>query len=222
MRIGIREQLAVVVLLCSLVPLAVLAITTWVNNHDFVVDITSRSLSLTASLKAAQIAADLLLIQATCSTIVTRVLVQNALRNFYKNGSAQNWTNAETDVAGALASGGLSALLQVKIFSRNETGDPGGLLNVTADLAGAEISLPYKYDNGTAVKLGDPGLGFPEALYPNVTYVKTLEQDPMDARENFTSISAFADFPLNTTSALFLGPIQINECKYISTSISGT
>jgi len=215
MRIGIREQLAVVVLLCSLVPLAVLAITTWVNNHDFVVDITSRSLSLTASLKAAQIASDLLLIQSTCSTIVTRVLVQNALRNFYKgNGISQNWTNAETDVAGALASGGLSALLQVTIFSRNETGNRYGLLNVTADLTGAEINLPYEYDNGTTVKLGDPGLGFPEALYPNITYAKTSLPDPMDPSVNYTSVAAFSDFPMNVSSALFLGPVQINECNY--------
>lgn len=36
MRIGIREQLAGLVLLCALVPLAILAITTWVNNHNFV------------------------------------------------------------------------------------------------------------------------------------------------------------------------------------------
>ena len=215
MRIGIREQLAVVVLLCSLVPLAVLAITTWVNNHDFVVDITSRSLSLTASLKAAQIASDLLLIQATCSTIVTRVLIQNAVRNFYKgNNTSQNWTNAQNDVAGALASGGLSALLQVTIFSRNETGSRFGVLNVTADLQDAEINLPYKYDNGTTVKLGDPGPGFPEALYPNITYTKTSLKDPMDESVNFTAVAAFADFPLNTTSALFLGPLQINDCKY--------
>ena len=221
MRIGIREQLAGLVLLCSLVPLAVLAIATWVNNHDFVVDITSRSLSLTASLKAAQIAADLLLIQSTCSTIVTRVLVQNALRNFYKGNGIQNWTNAETDVAGALASGGLSALLQVTIFSRNGTGNPWGLLNVTADLTNAEINLPYKYENGSSVKLGDPGLGYPEALYPNVTYGKTSTPDPMDPSVNLSSVAAFSDFPMNTSSALFLGPLQINECNYNPSSHLG-
>jgi osomolarity two-component system sensor histidine kinase SLN1 len=93
MRIGIREQFAAVVLVTALVPLMVLAIATWVNNHNFVTGITSQQLSLTASLKAAQIASDLLLIQSTCSTITTRILIQSALRNFYKgNSSTSNWT----------------------------------------------------------------------------------------------------------------------------------
>lgn len=217
MRIGIREQLALLVLLCSLVPLAILAITTWVNNHDFVVDITSQSLSLTASLKAAQVAADLLLIQSTCSTIVTRVLVQSALRGFYRNNGTftdQNRTNAENDILSGLAGGGLSALLQVTIFSRNETGNPWGLLNKTASFRDNHFDLPYKYENGTTVRLGDPGLGYPEALYPNISYTKTSLPDPMDARVNYTQPAAFSDFPLNTTSALLLGPLQINDCKF--------
>lgn len=93
MRVGIREQFAAVVLITALVPLMVLAIATWVNNHDFVTGVTSQQLSLTASLKAAQIAADLLLIQSTCSTIPTRIIIQNAIRNFYKgNSSTSNWT----------------------------------------------------------------------------------------------------------------------------------
>lgn len=170
MRIGIREQLAFVVLLTSLIPLAILAIATWVNNHNFVVDITSKSLSLTASLKAAQIASDLLLIQSTCSTIVTRILLQNALKSFYRgNQTSMNWTAANNDVISALASGGLSALLQVTVFSKNGTGDGYGLLNATADLGTSGIGLPFNYLNGSQVMLGDPGLGYPEALYPNVS-----------------------------------------------------
>ena len=132
MRIGIREQLAFVVLLTSLIPLAILAIATWVNNYNFVVNVTSKSLSLTASLKAAQVASDLLLIQSTCSTIVTRVLLQDALKTYYRTYPApMNWTAASNDVVGALASGGLSALLQVTVFSKNATGNGYGLLNAT-------------------------------------------------------------------------------------------
>ena len=51
MRIGIREQLAAVVLVTALLPLAVLAIAVWINNHNLVVNVTSQELSLTASLK---------------------------------------------------------------------------------------------------------------------------------------------------------------------------
>lgn len=39
MRIPIREQLGLLVLFTSLMGLAILAITTWVNNYNFVVDI---------------------------------------------------------------------------------------------------------------------------------------------------------------------------------------
>jgi osomolarity two-component system sensor histidine kinase SLN1 len=210
MRIGIREQLGAVVLITALVPLAVLAIATWINNHNFVVNITSQSLTLTASLKAAQVASDLLLIQATCATIVTRILLQDAIRAFYRgNGTANNWTVASDDISSALASGGLSALLQVTVFSRNQTGDPYGILNATA--VAANIGLPYQYPNGTQVMLGDPGLGYPRALYPNITYNSTSEPNPGDPSINATQASAFLDFPLNSTSLLMLGPLQINN-----------
>jgi osomolarity two-component system, sensor histidine kinase SLN1 len=113
MRIPIREQLAGFLLITSLVPLAVLAIATWINNHNFVTGITSNSLSLAASLKATQIASDLLLIQATCSTIVTRVLLQDALKTYYRGDKTpQNWADALPDVKGALRSGGFASLLQ--------------------------------------------------------------------------------------------------------------
>lgn len=160
MRIGIREQLGILVLATSVVPLAILAIAVWINNHNFVVHITSNSLALTASLKASQIASNLELIQSTCGTIATRILMQDALKNFYAgNSSTNNWTTATADVAGGLAGGGLSALLQVIVFSRNGTGNPGGLFNVTDP--NADIQLPGTAPNGSAVFLGDPGLGYP-------------------------------------------------------------
>lgn len=113
MRIPIREQLAGFLLITSLVPLAVLAIATWMNNHSFVTEITANALELTASLKATQIASDLLLIQSTCATIVTRILLQDALKSFYRgNQSEENWEAASTDVTGALRTGGYSSLLQ--------------------------------------------------------------------------------------------------------------
>lgn len=109
----------------------------------------SQGLSLTASLKAAQVSADLELIQSTCSTIVTRVLIQSALQRFYLgNTTDANWVRAISDVQSALASGGYASLLQVKIYSRNETGDINGLLNVTGTFS-EPIRLPYNFPNGT-------------------------------------------------------------------------
>lgn len=61
------------------------------------------------------------------------------------------------------------------------------------------------------VYLGDSGLGFPPALYPNLTYTETTTQDPSDPTVNLTTVSAFPDFQFNTTSALLLGPLLVNS-----------
>ncbi|KAF4637618.1 hypothetical protein G7Y89_g452 [Cudoniella acicularis] len=204
-----RQQLGTVVLLCALVPLVVLAIATWVNNYNFVVGVTSQQLSLTASLKAAQIASDLLLIQSTCSTITTRILMQNALKSLYQGD--EDWTAAQDDLDSALASGDFSALLQLIVFSRNNTGDSTGLLKITANTSG--IVLPSSSPNGQSIPLGDGDLGYPPALYPNITYapVTPAVPDPMDPAISATAVNAFPDFPLNQNTVLLLGPLQIND-----------
>ncbi|KIN05502.1 hypothetical protein OIDMADRAFT_113786 [Oidiodendron maius Zn] len=199
MRIGIREQLAAVVLVTALVPLAVLAIATWVNSQKFVSQVTANSLSLTASLKAAQVTSDLLLIQSTSATLTSRVILQNSIKSFYQQNTAVNWTAASDDISDALESGGLSALLQVTVFSRNGTGYPHGILNVTASNTG--ITLPSQYSNGSLVMLGDGGPGYPAELYPSLTYSTTSISDPMDPNINGTTVTAFGDFVLNNTPA---------------------
>ncbi|KAH6722099.1 histidine kinase-group VI protein [Leptodontidium sp. MPI-SDFR-AT-0119] len=218
MRIGIREQLGAVILLTSLVPLAILSIAVWINNKNFVVNITSQELSLTASLKASQIASDLLLIQSTCATITTRILLNEALKAYYRgNQTATNFTAALSDASSALDTGGFSSLLQVIIFSRNSTiGGNGrenaslGLVKATAPNTG--IQLPYQYPNLTYAMLGDDSeLGYPPALYPNITYTQTDQPDPMDPSVNETRAMAFNDLPLNGTAELLLGPLQINN-----------
>jgi osomolarity two-component system, sensor histidine kinase SLN1 len=106
-------------------------------------------LTLTASLKAAQVNSDLQLLQSTCGTIVTRILIQSALQRFYQgNTSDSNWVRAISDIQSALASGGYSSLLQVIVYPRNETGDIYGLLNITGTNI-EPIALPYNYSNGT-------------------------------------------------------------------------
>lgn len=80
---------------------------------------------------------------------MTRIEIQKSLTNFYRNdNSASNWRLAEEDIQAALASTGYSQLIQVKIFSKDGTGDSKGLLNVTA-VGAADIQLPMKYPNGT-------------------------------------------------------------------------
>ena len=126
------------------------------------------------------------------------------------NTTAANWNAAFNDVKGALASGGYAALLQVSIFSRNQTGAGSALLQATANVT-PPVTLPYTYFNGTSVVLGDSGTGYPPSLYPNITYNTTSDPDPMDPAINATFVEAFLDFPFNSTSALLLGPFQIND-----------
>jgi osomolarity two-component system, sensor histidine kinase SLN1 len=59
--------------------------------------------------------------------------------------------------------------------------------------------------------LGDEGLGFPPALYPNLTYAPTAQVDPTDPTTNLTTVYAFANFTLGATSYLLLGPLQVNS-----------
>jgi osomolarity two-component system, sensor histidine kinase SLN1 len=85
MRIPIREQLGLLVLFCSLFALMVLAVATWTQSHGFIINIRLSALSLTASLKSAQISAALLLFQTSVQSISTRIMIQSALQR-YNNG----------------------------------------------------------------------------------------------------------------------------------------
>ncbi|KAF7177277.1 hypothetical protein CNMCM7691_005167 [Aspergillus felis] len=205
MRIPIAVQLGLLVLVTALVGLAVLSIATWINSYNFVVDVQSEGLELVATIKASQIASNLKLLESTCNTIVTRLLIQGALSRFYSgNSSDSNWTSSVTDVQSALSSSNYLDLYQAIIFSRNGQGNPHGLLNVTAkDIA--DITLPYTSSNGTAVMLGDKGLGYPPALYPNLTYSAASDGS------NTPDVYAFSDYKLGLSTALLLGPLPINS-----------
>lgn len=108
MRIPIREQLALLILLSALIGLAVISIATWISNHEFVLSICSSRLSLTASLKAAQLASNLDLMQTTATFLTTRVIIQYALQryNWYGNNTESNWFYAKSDMAAAVGNGG--------------------------------------------------------------------------------------------------------------------
>lgn len=79
LRVPIREQLAALVLLAVLASLAVVSVPTWLFVHGFVIDVKTQGLALTASLKAAQIAADIELLESICGAITTRIFIQQSL-----------------------------------------------------------------------------------------------------------------------------------------------
>ncbi|EXJ86282.1 hypothetical protein A1O1_06652 [Capronia coronata CBS 617.96] len=205
MRISIREQLGLLVLFCSLASLMVLALAVWFQNYNFIISIRLLSaLSLTASLKAAQLSSTLLLYISQVESVSTRVLIQSALSRYNSgNTSNENWARSQGDLEGALDSGAL--LVQAAVFPNAFNGNQtavNGLLNVTA--ADLVVKLPYSYPNGSAVYLGDPGLGYPPSLYPNLTY-----GDPAPGT-SYQSVS-YDGRTIEPGKPLFLGPLIVNE-----------
>ena len=210
MRVAIREQLAALVIFAVLVALAVVSIPTWVYVNKFVVDVETNALALTASLKAARISSEIDLVQTTCQNIATRILIQQSLANFYRgNNASSNWQEAKNDLASALSSSGLSSILQARLYSRNTTGDPQGLLNITGEFIDPPITLPYKDPDGNPIILGSD-FGYPPELYPNITYNDTGVPNPIHPSTNIFTANPFPDVRLSNTS-LLLGPLIVNS-----------
>ncbi|KAJ5503767.1 Six-hairpin glycosidase [Penicillium fimorum] len=205
MRIPIAVQLGLLVLLTAVSGVAVLAIATWFTTYNFVVDVKSKGLELVATTKASQIVSNLDLLETTCKTIATRILIQSALKRYYAgNTSDENWANSVADVQSALGSRGYLDLYQAIIYSKNGHEGVDALLNQTSDTV-PDITLPYTYSNGTSVRLGSDGLGYPPSLYPNLTY-----HGGPGANDSATAYS-FPDYILGLDSAMLLGPLKVNN-----------
>ena len=123
-RISVRQQLSLLLILSGCIGLAVLAIATWIANHQFVLNIAGERLETTASLKAAQLAYNLELMQTAATFVTTRAVIQSSLAR-YNNGSANdsesNWASAEADLEATLGDVGPlnnALVLQAMVFSR--------------------------------------------------------------------------------------------------------
>ncbi|KAL1898837.1 Histidine kinase osmosensor [Sporothrix stenoceras] len=211
MRVAIREQLAALVIIAVMVALAIVSIPTWIFVNGFVGDVESDGLALTASLKAARISSEIDLVQTTCENVASRILIQQALSNFYAgNHSSSNWALAGQDMQSALGSSGFTTLFQSRLYSRNTSGRATGLLNVTGNGIGA-IRLPYENSDGSAVFLGDDDLGYPPTLYPNITYNDTGLPSTIDNTTNAYIATAFPNVKLTNNGGLLLGPLIVNS-----------
>ncbi|KIH93127.1 osomolarity two-component system, sensor histidine kinase SLN1 [Sporothrix brasiliensis 5110] len=211
MRVAIREQLAALVIIAVMVALAIVSIPTWIFVNHFVGDVESTGLALTASLKAARISSEIDLLQTTCENVASRILIQGAFSSFYAgNHSESNWDLAQQDMQSALGAGGFTTLFQSRLYSRNTSGRATGLLNVTGNGIGS-IELPYENGNGSRVYLGDPDLGYPPTLYPNITYNDTGMPSSIDNTTNAFTATAFPDVKLTNNGGLLLGPLIINS-----------
>jgi osomolarity two-component system, sensor histidine kinase SLN1 len=210
MRVAIREQLAALVTFAVLVALAIVSIPTWLYVNRFVIDVTLEELSLTASLKSSRISAELELIQTSCLTISSRLLIQASLNTFYNgNISDSIWDVSKEDIKSALSAGVFTGLLQARIYSRNTTGNKFGLLNVTGDQI-PDIALPYLGANGRPLLLSNKSDGYPPELYPNITYEDQNRTNPYRPNTQAFAANAFPDVRLATNGGLLLGPLVVN------------
>ncbi|QDS71075.1 hypothetical protein FKW77_008897 [Venturia effusa] len=210
MRVGIRLQLGLLVLSASLIALMVLTLATWFTNHDFVLNIRSQRLVLTASLKAANIGAALSLVASSVTAVSTRLLIQSSLQRFHQgNNTDANWSRAiqdlNTALNGAVRSG---ILMQAKIFATNDSlGANTTVLRATGAGLNGLVRLPSAYPNGDPVFLGDEtALGYPQQLYPNLTYGASCDSGPSNSNR-----ACFGGTVLDSNSMLFLGPWSINS-----------
>ncbi|SMY29143.1 unnamed protein product [Zymoseptoria tritici ST99CH_1A5] len=211
MRLSLRQQLAFLLVISGGIGLAVLAIATWVLNHDFVLDVAASRLEITASLKAAQVAFNLELMQTAATFLSNRVTIQEALER-YNNGTdltAGNFNLAETSLASALGNIGPlrnGLVLQAQIYAGNGSG-PAGTSSVmrATGIPHQAIRLPYLNSNGQQAFLGDDDLGYPPALYPNLTVTDIA------ASTSFNPMASFNGEILGIRSTLVLGPRMINS-----------
>ncbi|KAK4542795.1 hypothetical protein LTR36_006171 [Oleoguttula mirabilis] len=213
MRISIRSQLGLLILLSSLIGVAVVSIATWVSNHNFVLSIRSSRLSLTASLKAAQLASNLNLMQTSANFVTTRVLIQSALRRYAVSGNntAENWVAASSDMDSAISGGGSlgqSLLAQTQVFPADATGPAGSysVLNTTSDSVNGTLTLPYLCDDGSQAVMGTGDCGYPPMLYPNLTYISQHYNSTYNVSD-----AVFDGDMLGPDSALLLGPWAVNS-----------
>lgn len=177
----------------------------------------SSRLSLTASLKANGLSTNLALMETSVRVLTSRARTQVALQRYNMgNNTAENWVDAATDLGNVMSSTSAYGLLtQLILFpmDANEGGSLGGVLNVTSSTS-AGLPLPWNYDNGSTILLGDSGLGYPPNLYPNLTYSTTVVNETYNA-----PLAAYDGQTLGPDDTLLLGPWQINA-TFALTSIT--
>ncbi|KAI4916547.1 hypothetical protein J4E85_010203 [Alternaria conjuncta] len=205
MRIPIREQLGCLVLLASMIGLAVIAVATWLTNHNFVLNIRSTRLTLTASLKAAQLSSNLNLMQILSQQAANRLSPQAALNRYYDgNTSETNWARVEEDYD-AIFSGDMRTrvAVQAQIYPFNSS--ERSVFHRTAQSM-TDVVLPILKPDGTNATLGDNEYGFIPELYPKFS-VETIPYN-----DTFNTYKAhYEGRTIDNTSYLFTGPYRVNE-----------
>ncbi|RAR03480.1 osmolarity two-component system protein sln1 [Stemphylium lycopersici] len=176
------------------------------SAHSHADDCTrSTRLTLTASLKAAQLSSNLALMQILVQQAASRLSPQAALDRYYGgNNTDDNWTRVGEDFD-AIFSGDMRTrvAIQAKIYPYNSSEKV--LFSRTA-LSMMDVVLPIQRPDGQNATLGDPEYGFIPELYPNFS-VETIEYN---ATMNMYK-AHYQGRTIDNTSYLFIGPYRVNE-----------
>ncbi|KAF3938726.1 hypothetical protein ABW19_dt0200766 [Dactylella cylindrospora] len=210
MRIKIREQLGILVTILALCCVGIPSLISWVQNYHFVVDLRADRLALVAALKADQVAQAFAILQNSITSVSTRILIQDALNNYYDGDhSPGNWNSTITDIAVALDT--QPYLLQAVLWNLNlnET-----FVNVTCGCAvGINGILPEEPYIAPGYQPNGPGyswnghLGFPDELYPRASELNNTENERLDI---------FTPATIQQFNFTFQGPVKINETLYLA------
>ncbi|KAA8612729.1 CheY CheY receiver [Pyrenophora tritici-repentis] len=203
MRIPIREQLGCLVLLASMIGLAVIAVATWLTNHNFVLDVRSTRLTLTASLKAAQLSSNLALMQILVQQAANRLSPQSALNRYYAGNAPVSWSRVEEDYD-AIFSGDMKTrvAVQAQIFPYNSS--ERAIFSRTA-VSMLDVVLPMLKPDGQNATLGDSDYGFISELYPKFNIEKIAYNSTVSRYK-----AHYKGRTIDNTSYLFSGPFRVN------------
>ncbi|KAF2012785.1 hypothetical protein BU24DRAFT_484559 [Aaosphaeria arxii CBS 175.79] len=204
MRIPIREQLDILVFLATSISLTVVALATWYTTHEFVLDVRSGALMMTASFKSAQISSSLLLMQTLVKQATMRLSPQTALECYYREGDSdgEHWERTAEDYDAIFSGDGNSRVaVQARIYHK-EGSDRVLFSRTAASVRG--ITLPYSKPDGQPAQLGDGESGFVEGLYPrfDVHVVEGIAG---------RYVAEYQGRGINRTNYLLLGPYRVDD-----------
>ena len=212
MRIPVRSQLSILLVLSSTIGLATLAIATWCAVHSYVLNVARNGLETAASLKAMELAISLDLMYTSCLYLSAQGLVQQALKR-YNNGSdttAINWVAAAADMEAALSSVGSlrhTPAVQSQLLARNTSGPAShsSVLNITGS-GNSGIALPWEDSHGNIAHLGEGTIGYPHSLYPDLN-ISEQQSGPSSG----SYVATYNGETLGLGSNLVLGPLTVND-----------
>lgn len=165
-------------------------------------DIRSTRLELTATLKAAQLTSNMLLMQSTVKGTSNRIAVQQGLKRYYEgNNTEANWMRTKDDLQAVFAKAGAGYLsVQARIYPTDVNEGP-----VVEDTSKElfNLSLPEAFSNGEPATLGNT---FIPELYPAFTTRRT----PLNATHEILT-GYYEGREINNSNYLLSGPYYIND-----------